>query len=166
MLQNLDTCGRVTIRSERDLDAVLQANPKLATIPDSAWTCGKKLRKMLRTKPIELGCGPDEVLCLVDSGSTINAAWVEKQLPQYAKHAKETSKSLRGDHATTAGSAKLHNKGRVEIDGTVDGKPFPINFKDMKIELPIVNVRKMVKNQNDVHFALRVDGSSTATLAE
>ena len=68
-------------RSERDLDAALQANPRLAAIQDSAWTCGKKLRSMLRTKPIELECGPDEVLCLVDSGSAINAAWVENKIP-------------------------------------------------------------------------------------
>ena len=105
---------------------MIQANPKLAAIPDSAWTCGKKLRNMLRTKPIELECGPDEVLCLVDTGSTINAALVEKQFPQYAKHVKETSKTLRGHHATNAGGAKLYSKGRVEIDGTVDGKAFPI----------------------------------------
>ena len=83
---NLDTFDRVTIRSERDLDAVLQASPKLAAIPDSAWTCGKKMRNMSRTKKIELECGPDEVLCRVDSGSSINAAWVEKQFPQYANH--------------------------------------------------------------------------------
>ena len=150
--KTLDTFDRVTIQSERDLHAVLQEDPKLDAIPDSAWTCGKKLRKMLRTTPIELECGPDEVFCLVDSVSRIKAAWVEKLFSQYAKHVRETSKSLRGDHAATAGGAKLYNKGRAETDGTDDGKPFPINLKDMEVELPNLSVRKMVKNQNDVHF--------------
>ena len=109
---------------------------------------------MLRTKPIELECGTDEVLCLVDKGSTINAAWVEKQFPQHAKHVKDTPKSLRGDRATTAGCVKVYNKGRVEIDCTVNGKAFQINFKDMEAELPILRVRKMVNNQNDVHVVL------------
>ena len=48
----------------------------------------------------------------------------------------------------------MYNKGRVEIDSIVDGKPFPINFKAMEVELPILGVRKMVKNQNDVHVVL------------
>ena len=46
----------------------------------------------------------------------------------------------------------MYNMGRVEIDGTVDGKPFPINFEDMQVELLILSVRKMIMNQNDVHF--------------
>ena len=98
---------------------------------------------MLCTKPIELECGLDEVVCLVDNGSTIMEAWVEKQFPQHTKHVKETSRSLRGDHAKTAGGAKLYNKGRVEIDGTVDGKPFPINpprpLASWKVEAARVN---------------------------
>ena len=144
----LDVFDRITIRSEDELDAVMQQHPTLAAIPAT----DKKIRKMLRTKPIELECNADEVLCLVDSGSTINAAWVEKHVPQYSGHVKDTVKSLRGDHATTAGGAKLFNKGRVTIDSSADSMPFPINFKDMEVELPILSVRKMVKRGNDVRF--------------
>ena len=65
---------------------------------------------------------------------------------------------MRGDHATTAGGAKLYNKGRVVIDGSADDLLFPVNFKDMEVELPILSVRKMVKRGNDVRFV--PDGST------
>ena len=94
------------------------------------------------------------MLCLVDSGSTINAALVEKHDPQYISNVKDTVKSLRGDHATAAGGAKLYNKGRVTVDGSADNMPFPINFKDMEVELPLLSVRKMVKRGNDVRFVV------------
>ena len=61
---------------------------------------------------------------------------------------------MRGEHATTAGGEKLHNKGRVEIDGTVDDKPFPMHFKNMEVKLQILSVRKMVKIKNDAHVVL------------
>ena len=97
----LDVFDRITIRSEDDFDAVMQQHRTLAAILDT----DKKIRKMLRTKPIELECSADEVLCLVGSGSTINDAWVEKHVPHYIGHVKDAVKSLHGNHATTAGSA-------------------------------------------------------------
>ena len=102
---------------------------------------------------MELICGPDEVLCLVDSGSTINAAWIEKHFPQYAKMIHSTEASRRGDTATTACGMELKNKGRCAVHGTVDDLPFSVAFKDMEVELPILSVRKMVRRNNDVRFS-------------
>ena len=102
--------------------------------------------------PDELVCADDEVLCLVDSGSTINAAWIEKHFPSYAKLVQKTPASMRGDTATTAGGQKLVNKGRCSVHGMVDNHEFPIAFKDMETELPILSVRKMVKRNNEVKF--------------
>ena len=126
----------------------MQQHPTRAAIPDT----DKKIRNMLRTNPIELECDGDEVLCLVDSGSTNDAAWVEKPFPQYVGHVKDTVKSMRGDHATTAGGAPLYNKSRVAIDRSANNLPFPVNIKDMEVELPILSVRKMVERGNDVRF--------------
>lgn len=100
----------------------------------------------------ELVCKKGEVLCLVDNGSTINAAWIEKHFAEYSKLIQKTSASLRGVSATTAGGQKLVNKGRCTVHGTVDGHEFPIAFKDMETELPILSVRKMVKRNNEVKF--------------
>ena len=59
---------------------------------------------------------------------------------------------MRGDTATTAGGQKLVNKGRCSVHGMVDNHEFPIAFKDMETELPILSVRKMVKRNNEVKF--------------
>ena len=111
----------------------MQQHPTLAAIPDT----DKKIRKMLRTKPVELECDSDEVLCLVDSGSTINAAWVKKHFPQHVGNVKDTVKSMRGDHATKEGGGKLYDKGRVAIDCSADNLPFPVT-RTWKLSFPFL----------------------------
>ena len=143
-----DVLESFVIKSEKQLDQLLAKHPHLAAIPDT----DKKIRKVLKSMPAQLVCGPDETLCLVDSGSTINAAWIEKHFPWYAKMVKPTTASLRGDSATTAGGHKLINKGRCVVQATANDIPFPVAFKDMETELPILSVRKMVKRNNDVQF--------------
>jgi len=106
----------------------------------------------LKTMPSELVCELDEVLCLVDSGSTVNAAWIAKHFPAYALLVQQTAASLKGDGATTACGKKLLNKGRCVVGATAQGLDFSVAFKDMETELPILSVRKMVKNENDVKF--------------
>ena len=137
-----------TVRSEKQLDQLLVKHPHLAAIPDT----DKKLKKVLKSMPDELICELDEVICLVDSGSTVNAAWIAKHFPAYAKLVKATPASRRGDSATTAGGHKLINKGRCVVHATAQDIPFSVAFKDMETELPILSVRKMVKRNNDVQF--------------
>ena len=60
--------------------------------------------------------------------------------------------------ATTACGKQLRNKGRVVIPAKVADKAFPVAFKDMEVEMPILSVRKMVKRCNVVRFA---DGGGT-----
>ena len=38
------------------------------------------------------------------------------------------------------------------VTGKVDGKYFPVAFKDMDVEMPILSMRKLVKRQNVVRF--------------
>ena len=124
-------------------------NPQLAVAP----TDSKHIKKVLRTMPVELVCGPDETLCLVDSGSTVNAAWIAKHFPAYANRVRPTAASRRGDSATTACGKKLVNKGRCVVHATAQGEEFQVAFKDMETELPILSVRKIVKRDgNDVRF--------------
>ena len=40
----------------------------------------------------------------------------------------------------------------MTVDGSAYKMPFPINFKDMEVELLILSVRKTVKRGNDVRF--------------
>ena len=146
--------GNHFVKCEKDLDQLLKAHPHIAAIPGSA----KKIRTVLRSMPPELVCEDDEVLCLVDSGSTVNAAWISKHFPQWAHIVRSTPASERGDSATTACGKQLVNKGRVQIKATAQGADFSVAFKDMETELPILSVRKIVKKNNDVRF--RQDGGT------
>ena len=92
------------------------------------------------------------MLCLVDSGSTINAANIEKHFPAYRRQVRQTRKSRGGDFATTACGKKLFNRGRCDVNGTADGEEFPVAFKDMQVEMPILSMRKIVKKSNRVCF--------------
>ena len=140
--------GRCKISSESDLDALLKTHPHIAAIPNVA----SKLRALMKSMPKELICDVDEVLCLVDSGSTVNAAWIEKHFPGYAALVRQTKASLNGDSATTACGKKLMNKGRCIVKAETQGTEFHVAFKDMETELPILSVRKMVKRNNGVRF--------------
>jgi hypothetical protein len=145
--KKMDVFDSVIVRSETDLDKLLKKHPCLAAIPED-----QKIRKLLRNMPVELICGPDETLCLMDSGSTINAAWIAKHFPAYAKLVQATAASEAGDYATTAGGQKLYNKGRCVVKATVDGQSLDVAFKDMETELPILSIRKMCRKGNDVKF--------------
>ena len=129
------------------------ARHSISALPDK-----KRIRKLLKAKPNFLQCGPGEVLCLVDSGSTVNAAWIARHFPAFTSKVQPTPASERGDTATTACGKQLRNKGRVVIPAKVAGKAFPVAFKDMEVEMPILSVRKMVKRRNVVRFA---DGGGT-----
>ena len=149
--KSLDVWDNITVRSEADLDKLLQRCPKLAALPANY----RKIRKALKPMPVELICGPDETLCLMDSGSTVNTAWIAKHFPAYARLVQSTPASRGGDYATTAGGQKLMNKGRCVVKATAGGEEFSPAFKDMETELPILSVRKIVRQNNDVQFGRR-----------
>lgn len=140
--------GSGWVRNERDLERLLRRDPRIAAIPSS----GKHIRRVLRTMPAELVCGMDEVLCLVDSGSTVNAASISKHFPAYASLVQQTAASLQGDGATTDCGRKLLKKGRCVVGATCQGSDFNVAFKDMETDLPILSVRKMIKMGSDVEF--------------
>jgi hypothetical protein len=148
--------NKITIQTEHELDDLLRQHPHHAAIPD----IDAKIRKVLKSMPPDLVCRPGETLCLVDSGSTVNAAWIEKHFPAYAHLVKQTPASLRGDTATTACGKQLANKGRCVIRANVQGEDFTVAFKDMETDLPILSVRKMVKQDNTVNFR---NGGGTIT---
>ena len=102
--------------------------------------------------PPALICGPNEVLALVDSGSSVNAAWVSKHFPEYARFIEETMASRRGDTATTAGGHTLRHKGKCRISATCSGQDFSTAFRDMEVEMPILSMRKITKEYGNVTF--------------
>ena len=94
----------------------------------------------------------DEIWALVDSGSTLNAAWIKKHFPKYASLIIASKQQMRGDVATTAGGHELKHKGRCKVNTVISGIDVPIAFSNMKVDVPILSVRRMVKSCKDVVF--------------
>ena len=46
----------------------------------------------------------------------------------------------------------MKSKGRCVVHAQVQGHDFPVTFKDMETELPILSVRKIARRGNDVGF--------------
>ena len=95
----------------------------------------------------------DEMVALVDSGSTLNAAHIAKHFKRYVGHIVASRAQAMGESATTAGGHKLVNEGRCRIEATVNGEAFPIPFQNMQVDVPIISVRKFMKNGYDFHFS-------------
>ena len=70
-----DVFDQWTVSSEKDLDALLKRHPHLAAITDT----DKKIRKTLKSKPVELMCGPDEVLYQLAHLSPVSLARLRKR---------------------------------------------------------------------------------------
>ena len=70
----------------------------------------------------------DEMVALVDSGSTLNAANIAKHFKRYVGQIITSRAQAMGESATTAGGHKLVNEGRCRIEATVNGEAFPIPF--------------------------------------
>ena len=135
-----------TVLNAEQLDRLLKDKSrisKLASVPSKKRL--QKIKDNLPNIPLE----DDEILVLVDSGSTINAADIAAYFPEYVDRIIE---SRSNDEATTAGGHKLANEGRCRIEALVDGHAFPVPFQNMKVDVPILSVRKYVRNGFGFHF--------------
>ena len=70
---------------------------------------------------------------LVDSGSTINAAWIKEHAPKYADQTIDSRYSSRGEGATTPGGHQLQNEGRCRVEVAVEGQAFAVPFQNMRV---------------------------------
>ena len=91
----------------------------------------------------------DEMVMVVDSGCTLNAADIAKHFSAYVGLIVASRAQAMGESATTAGGHKLANEGRCRVDATVDGEDFHAPFQKMKVDVPILNVRKYRRNEYD-----------------
>ena len=59
---------------------------------------------------------------------------------------------MTGETATTANGQEMKNEGRCRVDATVGGFDFPICSQNMAVDVPIISVRKIIKNGNRIIF--------------
>jgi hypothetical protein len=132
----------------------MNKDPRLAALPSNTKKLQRKIRKLV-AQEIELE--DDEVLALVDTGSSIHAADVDVHFPQYAKSVRQSAASRQGHSATSAGGHKLVNRGKFTISAETDGQNVKVPFNNMKVKLPILSVRQMM-SKGSVMTLTEVDG--------
>ena len=130
------------IQSEKDVDKVA---PMMCPLPVER----KKICKMLQ-KVSEITLEPGERLCLVDSGSFTHAIDAEEHLPNF--EITPLKESQLGKDGESASGEILVRQGKVRTTGTVDGMPLGLSWDVMKVKVPIVSVRKLVRDHFNVYF--------------
>ena len=140
------TLKKMVINSEVDLDRMLRTKCKIAGLAAAATSRKNNPDSKLPDIPL----ADDEIWALVDSGSTLNAAWIKKHFAAYARFVVSSKQQIRGDVATTAGGHELKHKGRCKVNTMIDDHEMPIVFSNLKVDVPILSVRRMVKLGNDV----------------
>ena len=90
---------------------------------------------------------------MVDSGSFEHACDADVEIPDSMGYVIDPpSASDLNKSAETACGGVLKSLGRFTMHGTVDGAKISVPFKHMKVKCPIISVRKLVRDGNEVHF--------------
>ena len=100
---------------------------------------------MLKKQPVDIELENDEILALVDTGSSIHAADADLHFPSYKNHVKESTASRQGQAATSAGGHQLANLGKFKVKAQADGQDVVVPFNHMKVKIHILSVRQMMK---------------------
>ena len=96
----------VVVKSVEDLENLLKSGTKISRI--AAMPSKKKMEQLKNSLP-NVHLEDDEMLALVDSGSTLNAADIAKHFPAFADRIVSSKAQLQGETATTAGGHQLRN---------------------------------------------------------
>ena len=125
----------------QELDNQMAIDARLAALPDNTKKLQRKIRKI---KSARIQLEDDEMLCLVDTGSSIHAADADVHFPDYARTVRQSSASRRGHAATSAGGHRLENMGKFTVSATTDGQDVKVPFNHMRVKIPILSVREMM----------------------
>ena len=87
---------------------------------------------------------------MVDSGSFVHAINAEVEIPNHQLvPPTEQDKQV---VAETACGGKLTKQGSVQVQCETDGSKVAIEFDSMRVKTPILSVRKLVRDNNEVRF--------------
>ena len=135
-----ESSKHIQVSCLKDLDELITRNPKVFAATNLNI---KKLQRSLRNMPPGLDLEDDEVLALVDTGSSIHATDADLHFPSYSSKVRQSSQK-RSAGATTAGGHRLDNLGKLDVSADADGQTVRIPFNHMKVKLPILSVRQMM----------------------
>ena len=129
----------------KDLKDVNKLPDRIAALPTDRKGISRTARKMSK---IQLNA--DERLVMVDSGSFVHAIDADVELPGHS--IEPPTEAARTQIGETACGGLLHNLGSVRVDFQADGEDAFVVFNHMKVKVPILSVRQLVKDHNRVAF--------------
>ena len=100
-----------------------------------------------RINSLDITCGPNEFLAMVDTGSFTHAVDADEALPHH-----EILPVPKSEHkvAETACGGTLAMLGKVMTTGTIGGVQVGVTWSHMKVKCPILSVRCLVDDGHDV----------------
>ena len=91
-----------------------------------------------------------EILAIFDTGSFTHAIDADVELPDH--EVQECDADSPGTSAETAGGDVIRKLGTVHTESIIDDSKVGIIWDHMKVSTPILSVRKLVRDGNDVHI--------------
>ena len=113
-------------------------------------SCRKAMTKLVHKVTSNITCAADEKLCMVDSGAFTHAIDAETELPDHELIA--IGANERSPDGESACGGIMRCLGRVKTKGTVEGMSLDIAWQSMKVKVPILSVRKLVRDKHHVRF--------------
>ena len=80
---------------------------------------------------------------IMDSGANLDAADIAEHFPEYVHLTEQNGSNVRG--AECASGDAVGCRGTAYVNGSLDGQSTSIQFRDMKIKMPIGSMKKRVK---------------------
>ena len=133
----------IVIQSVKDVDRVTDAMKPLPTSK-------KELTKVL-DKINKIQLASDEKLVMVDSGSFCHAINAHEELPSHSIKPLTSSDNCQDAESACGGIIKRF--GKVKTQGLVDGQSLDIKWDAMNVKVPILSVRKLVRDNHNVKFS-------------
>ena len=137
--------GRKKCGPERRTDEEIVVSQMSAIAPTSKISAARAARTIGNW---ELADG--EIVAIFDTGSFTHAIDADVELPDH--DVRECDPDAPGSSAETAGGGIIQKLGTVQTTSEIDGTQVGITWDHMKVSTPILSVRKLVRDGNDVYI--------------
>ena len=110
------------------------------------------MTKLVKKLSSNVSCQPDERLVMVDSGAFTHAIDSDVDLAGLDFELTPVGDNEHGLDGESACGAIMKCLGHVKTCATVEGVPLNVTWQSMKVKVPILSVRKLVRDRHDVRF--------------
>ena len=130
-------------RTDKEIDVIVN---QIAAATRSSKASHARAARRIGSWELEDG----EIVAIVDTGSFTHAIDADVELPDH--NVDLCDPDAPGSSAETAGGDVIKKLGIVHTKGIIDGNAVEITWDHMKVSTPILSVRKLVKDGNDVYI--------------